>query len=321
MKMKKFDVLVVGELNVDLILDQIDSPPQMGKEILARQMMLTLGSSSAILASNLSSLGAKVAFIGKLGKDIFGDLVIRVLEEKGVDTSMIIRREELATGATIVLNSKEERAMITHPGAMDQLSISDISPEQISQAKHLHFSSCFLQPALKRNLPELFREAKNKGLSTSFDPQWDPQEQWDLDLNHILRHVDVFLPNEKELLNLTRKETIESALESLEPLYTAIIVKMGNKGSFSLHKRKPIFISSFLNENVVDAIGAGDSFNAGFLYKYIQNASIKDCQEFGNLVGAISTTSAGGTTAFKNPEQIMEIGKQKFKYQKYEASA
>lgn len=318
--MKKFDVLVIGELNVDLILNQIESFPQIGKEILAKQMVLTLGSSSAIFACNLSSLGAKVAFIGKLGKDIFGDLVIKILEEKGVDTSMIIRREELATGATIVLNAEEDRAMITHPGAMDQLSISDISTEQFSLAKHLHFSSCFLQPAFKNDLTILFSKAKNMGLSTSFDPQWDPQEQWNLNLKDILPFVDVFLPNEKELLKLTKKKTMEGALESLNDLGSALIVKMGNKGSLSLYEGRTLFKPSFLNENVVDAIGAGDSFNAGFLYKYIHDAPIDECQEFGNLVGAISTTSAGGTTAFNNPEQIMDIAKHKFEYHQHEAS-
>lgn len=317
--MRKFDVLVVGELNVDLIMNQIDSAPQVGKEILARQMMLTLGSSSAILACNLSSLGAKVAFIGKLGKDIFGDLVLKTFAEKGVDTSMLIQGEDLITGATIVLNAQEDRAMITHPGAMEQLSMNDISAEQLSQAKHLHFSSCFLQPGLKSDLGKLFREAKSLGLTTSFDPQWDPQEKWELDLKDILPHVDVFLPNEKELLNLTRKESLESALESIGDAGNALVVKLGNRGSMAFYKGITYYNPSFLNANVVDAIGAGDSFDAGFLFKFIQQAPLEECQEFGNLIGAISTTAAGGTTAFKKPEQIMNIAKHTFKYQKNEA--
>jgi sugar/nucleoside kinase (ribokinase family) len=84
---KEFDAIVVGELNVDLILNQIDTFPQLGKEILAKGMTLTLGSSSAIFASNLSSLGARVAFIGKIGKDTFGGLVLQQLQEKRVDTA------------------------------------------------------------------------------------------------------------------------------------------------------------------------------------------------------------------------------------------
>ncbi len=79
---KEFDVIEVGELNVDLILNQIESFPEMGKEKLAHAMTLTLGSSSAIFASNLSSLGAKVSFIGKIGEDSFGDLILDSLITK-----------------------------------------------------------------------------------------------------------------------------------------------------------------------------------------------------------------------------------------------
>ena len=71
---KQFDVLVIGELNVDIILHNIDNFPEVGKEVLAQQMTLTLGSSSAIFASNISSLGASVAFLGKIGNDEFGDV-------------------------------------------------------------------------------------------------------------------------------------------------------------------------------------------------------------------------------------------------------
>ena len=92
---REFDVIVVGELNIDLILNQIDGSPVVGKEILAGKMELALGSSSAICASNLSSLGLKVGFIGKLGNDVFGRFVIEQLEAKGVDTSMIIIDENL----------------------------------------------------------------------------------------------------------------------------------------------------------------------------------------------------------------------------------
>jgi len=76
MTKKKFDVIVVGELNVDLILNSIDSFPEMGKEKIAKNMNLTLGSSSAIFASNLSSLGAQVGFIGKIGNDAFGFFIL-----------------------------------------------------------------------------------------------------------------------------------------------------------------------------------------------------------------------------------------------------
>ncbi|PSR56244.1 carbohydrate kinase family protein [Adhaeribacter arboris] len=312
--MKDIDVIVVGELNVDLVLNQMHSFPEIGKEKLAHQMTLTLGSSSAIFASNLSSLGAKVSFIGKIGQDQFGKVVLQSLQNKGVDTSLILQSPALNTGLTVVLNFDEDRAMVTHPGAMDELRLTDISPEHLARARHLHFSSYFLQPGLKNGLPTLFQLAKSLGLTTSFDTQWDPQEKWDLNLTELLPLVDVFLPNEKELLRLTQTNTLSEALATLPKNAHLVLVKMGNKGSVSWCQGKVLPMESFLNKEVVDAIGAGDSFNAGFIYKYIQGSSLEECQRFGNLTGAISTTESGGTTAFTDYNKIKRIAQEKFGY-------
>ena len=311
---KTFDVIVVGELNVDLILNQIESFPEMGKEKIGQQMTLTLGSSSAIFASNLSSLGAKVAFLGKIGRDAFGDLVLSSLQAKKVDTSMIIQDESLATGATIVLNFGYDRAMVTHPGAMEHLSYDEISIDQLKQAKHLHFSSYFLQPGLKPDVGRLFKQAKELGLTTSFDAQWDPAEKWDLDLPNVLPYVDVFLPNEVEALYLSRQKTLSAALDKLATLGNIIVVKLGEKGSISRQGDSIFEADAFLNKNIVDAIGAGDSFNAGFIAKFVQGKTVKECQIFGNLMGAINTTQPGGTTAFKNLPDILKIAREQFGY-------
>ena len=314
---KKFEVIVVGELNVDLILNKIAAFPEIGKEVLSETMTLTLGSSSAIFASNLSSLGAKVAFLGKIGKDIFGKLVLESLESKGVDTSLIIQSAEINTGATVVLNFDQDRAMITHAGAMEHLHIEDVLPDQPSKAKHLHFSSYFLQTGIKKDIVSLFHEAKNAGLTTSFDPQWDPWEKWDLDLEKILPHVDLFLPNEKELCLLTGMDTAPEAIAKISGYANTVIVKQDNKGSLCFHKGELHKEPAFLNEQVVDSIGAGDSFNAGFVYKFIQGAPLKECQRFGNLTGAISTTAAGGTTAFSDKQNILKNAKERFGFEEF----
>jgi sugar/nucleoside kinase (ribokinase family) len=315
MSNKKFDVIVVGELNVDLILNSIDSFPEMGKEKIAKDMTITLGSSSAIFASNLSSLGAKVAFIGKIGDDAFGNLVKESLSAKKVNTDYLITSDKWNTGATIVLNYAEDRAMVTYPGAMEHLTMNDISEEAIFAAKHLHFSSYFLQPGMKEGITALFKMAKEKGLTTSLDIQWDPNEKWDFNYKEVLPFVDIFLPNEQEALLLTGESELDSAIKRLAPYAKNIVVKLGSKGSVVSANGKSIFKKSFLNENVVDAIGAGDSFNAGFIFRFINGYDIDECQTFGNLTGAVNTTAAGGTAAFNNYEQIVKTGKEKFGYE------
>lgn len=313
MNNKKFDVIVVGELNVDLILNSIESFPEMGKEKIAKDMTLTLGSSSAIFASNLSSLGAKVAFVGKIGDDAFGSLVKERLQDKKVSTEFI-NTSKLNTGATIVLNYSEDRAMVTYPGAMEDLTIADIENDTLKSARHLHFSSYFLQPGIQPGLLQLFKTAKENGLTTSLDIQWDPQEKWNFNYREVLPFVDVFLPNEQEALLLTQESVLENALSKLTSFGKLVVVKLGSKGSIAATKKKSVFKQSFYNDNVVDAIGAGDSFNAGFIFRFINGYDFDECQRFANLTGAINTTAAGGTTAFQSYDQIIKTGKEKFGY-------
>jgi sugar/nucleoside kinase (ribokinase family) len=311
---KKADVVVIGELNVDIILNKIESFPSIGKEIIAENMTVTLGSSSAIFASNLSSLGESVAFIGKVGRDTFAELVINSLNGKHVDTGPIIHTEDFKTGATIVLNYDQDRAMVTYPGAMNDLRPEDIDMSILARSRHLHYSSYFLQPGMRAGLSELFRKAKALGISTSFDPQWDPAEEWRIDLDKLLPNVDVFLPNRKELQCLTGRPDVDSAIKRIKPYAHIVVVKDGTEGAMMWTGSEFIHQPAFINSNVVDCIGAGDSFNAGFIFKFVDGASLKECLKFGALTGAISTTEAGGTLAFENAERISFLAREKFNY-------
>ena len=310
----EIDVIVIGELNVDIILNEIEGFPVIGKEILANAMSVTLGSSSAIFAGNLSSLGTRVAFIGKVGDDNFAQVVLTTLEKKKVNTSQIIKSSSLSTGATIVLNYDQDRANVTYPGAMNELHLKDIDFDFLSKARHMHFSSCFLQPGIRNDLTALFRGAKEIGLTTSFDAQWDPEEKWDLPLEQLLPYVDVFLPNIQEFKFLTRSNTIEEGIRKLRPYAHYIVIKNGSDGAWAWDGKRIISQPAFLNNRVVDCIGAGDSFNAGFIKDFINNIPIKKCLETGALTGAINTTRAGGTGAFENPDLIREIARERFNY-------
>ena len=312
--MKKNNTIVVGELNVDIILNHIDGFPEIGKEILANSLDLTLGSSSAIFASNLSSLGSGVAFVGKIGKDGFASTVLESLRLKEVDTSKIIQSDTFKTGATIVLNFDQDRANVTYPGAMEDLKYEDLDWEFIGNAGHLHFSSIFLQPGIKGDLPRMFRKAKELGLTTSLDPQWDPAEKWDINLQDLLPHLNVFMQNITEFLLITSSSTLEEGIEKVKQYAPDIIliVKDGTNGAYAWQKNELIHQPAFLNKNVVDCIGAGDSFNAGFIHKFTKECPIADCLKYGALTGAISTTRAGGTGAFINIETIRSLATEHF---------
>ena len=309
---QQFDVLVVGELNVDIILNGIASLPSIGAEILANEMAVTLGSSSAIFASNISTLGVSTAFLGKIGKDDFGNSVLEALQKKKVGTEAIILSSDKKTGATIVLNYDDDRAMVTYPGAMEDLVVSEVEDRHLESARHLHVSSVFLQPKIQKEVVKLFSKAKKKGMTTSLDIQWDPAEKWDIDFEKLLPFVDIFLPNVQELLAITKKKRIDEAIDMLKPFSNTIAIKMGKEGSWGIKDEVSIRYAPFLNDSIVDAIGAGDSFNAGFIRAFIQGKTLKECLRFGNICGAVNTTAAGGTGAFNSLEEIRKIAKDQF---------
>ena len=311
--MKEFDIIALGELNVDLILNQIEGEPEVGKEKFAKQMTLTLGSSTAIFAANAAAIGAKVAFCGMIGDDSFGDLVESSLKAKGVDTRFLIRQNKYATGATICMSYDEDRANLTYQGAMDYMSLDDIDPEVFKQAKHIHISSIFMQSGVKRDLKKILELCKQNGVTTSLDSQWDPTEQWDINLEEILPLVTVFMPNETELKFLTRSETLDEAIEKIRPIVNAAVIKCGSKGSILMRKGQPDRKQeALLNKNVVDCIGAGDSFNSGFITRLAAGDDLARCQEYGNMTGAVNTTAAGGTTAFTSREDVERVGRERF---------
>lgn len=314
MAIKEFDALVVGELNVDLIFNKLDTFPQIGKEVLAKEMRLTLGSSSAIFANNLSILGSKVSFVGKVGYDSYSALISSSLKKAGVHTENIIKSANDYTGITVAYSFDNDRMMVTYPGAMNTFKLSEISDNVLASARHMHLSSVFLQPGLKPDIVTLFKKAKSLGLTTSLDPQWDPAEKWDIDLRALLPFVDVFLPNAVEVMKFTNTDTAKKALELVKTYSNIVVVKDGTNGAIMWDKIKITEKPAKLNSKVVDTIGAGDSFNAGFIHSFLKRKTLEECLEIATVTGAVNTTSAGGTGAFQSIEMVKQIAKSQFSY-------
>ena len=311
--MKHYDIAAIGELNVDIILNGIESEPEIGKEKFCKDMIVTLGSSTAIFAANAASLGSKVCFVGMVGKDSFGDLVCKSLEARGVDTSYLIHGET-PTGATICMSYGEDRANLTYQGAMDVMRFADIDKSVFDNTKHIHLSSLFMQSGLLKDIDQVLDLAAEKGVTVSLDTQWDPMETWKLDYKRVLPKITVFMPNEKELQALTGTSDLESAIAAVLPfLGNAMVVKCGSKGSLLVRKDGSMkLLPAYLNKDVVDCIGAGDSFNSGFISAFVKGLPLEDCQETGNLTGAVNTTAAGGTGAFTSLEHVRDVCRGKF---------
>lgn len=304
MNMASRGLLVAGELNVDLILNRIEGFPEVCTEVIAGDMNLKLGSSSAITAANASAIGIPTEFCGVVGGDIYGQLVIRELQQKGVGTHFVRTSSQHRTGITVILNYGQESANITYCGAMEAMRMEDLPWSEIRHFRHFHLSNFFLQKGIRPDITSIFRRIKAAGLSTSLDLQWDISSRWEFDFRECLPYVDIFLPNEAELLALTRCTRLEDAVVAIRPYIDTLVIKLGHRGSLGIRGDQSIRLDAFPVDNFVDAVGAGDSFNAGFLKKYLDEAPLRECLEYGNLIGAISTTAAGGTTAFSHRASI-----------------
>jgi sugar/nucleoside kinase (ribokinase family) len=298
--MPRFDVTIAGELNLDLILYGLpdELPPE--RELLAERMMLTLGGSSAILAHNLAALGSRVGFQSRIGDDDLGQTALQPLQQGGVDVSRVRRVPGVVkTGLTVILQREAWRNMVTYSGTIAELIWDDLDLDYLADSRHFHVSSYYLQRGLRPRVAELFRKMKEAGLSTSLDTNDDPDDGWGGGLQDALRYVDVFLPNEREAQKAAGVGDLEAAVKKLASQVPLVVVKLGREGVMA-QRGKDRFVSPPLRVEAVDAVGAGDSFDAGFLHQYVRGADLTTCLAAGNLAGAFSTTRPGGTEAFRD---------------------
>ncbi len=288
-----FDILVAGEINPDLILSG-NVMPEFGQiEKIVDDAKLTIGSSSVIFACGAARLGLKVAFIGICGDDVFGKFMLDEMSKRNVDIGNVIIRSNEPTGLSVILNQTSDRAILTHSGLIADLQASDVPDNLLCKARHLHVASYFLQTKLQPDLPTLFKRAHTLGLTTSLDTNYDPSEKW-LGFDELLAVTNVFLPNEAEAKSLTNAENIEEAANRLGPKVEALAIKLGKDGALGIFESQKIQTES-IPVKVIDTVGAGDSFDAGFIYGYLNKWTLEKSLRLGCVCGALSTQQAGGT--------------------------
>jgi len=293
--MKTFDLLIPGEINPDLILSG-DVEPQFGQaEKLVESATLTIGSSSVIAACGAARLGLKVAFIGVCGDDLFGRFMLEEMQKHGVNVDNVIQVPGGTTGLSVILNRDIDRAILTHPGLIPALSADDIPDDLLRQARHLHVASYFLQHGLRPGLPRLFERARALGLTISLDTNWDPTGTWEGVLD-LLPLVNVFLPNEAEAKAITKAENVEEAATRLQVRVETAAIKLGQDGALGVSHGQKVRVAS-IPVRVVDTVGAGDTFDAGFLYGYLNGWPLEKSLRLAAVCGALSTRAAGGTAA------------------------
>lgn len=291
-----FDLAVLGDCNPDLLVVGAVEPEFGQVERIVDDARLVIGGSAAITACGAARLGLRTALIGVVGDDFLGRFMREAVAECGVDVSGVVVDAERPTGISVVLVRGADRAILTALGTIPELSAEVVDRPALRRARHVHVSSYFLQGTLRGELPSLLSDVKSGGATSSIDPNWDPQEEWDGGLLELLRQIDVLFVNAEEVLHIAAEDELEAAARKLADGGAQVVVKLGSEGALGVRGAEVIRAPSFVVD-VVDTVGAGDSFNAGFLCAFLAGRSLEASLALACACGSLSTRDAGGTAA------------------------
>lgn len=306
---KKFDIAVIGDVNPDLILTGKDIIPEFGQvEKWIDDAELTIGGSAGIFAVGAAKLGLKVTFIGKVGDDHFGHFMKDRMTAQGIDVSGLVIDPSVKTGLSISLSDGNDRAILTFGGSNLLLNFQDIDFEIVAQSRHLHSGSFYLLNNIRQDLAIIYKKAKEMGLSTSIDTNYDPKEKWEDDIFNVLDYTDVFLPNMTELMAISGEKDPDSAIRHLtKNRNLLVVVKNGEDDAFA-EKDKVRYSAETIQVKPIDTTGAGDSFDAGFLFGFLNGLGIEKSLRIGCICGALSTLGIGGTSTQAGREDLTKFG-------------
>ncbi len=257
-------VLVVGNVNVDELMGRVPTWPRAGSEVLAEHFELRVGGAAGNAALALQALGARFRVVAGVGDDALGGWLESALAPAGVR----LERSRAATALSVgLLHPSGERTFVTHLGHLTHFPVEALEAAlgATRAGDLLLLCGYFLLPGLRRGAPAYVELARSRGVRVALDPGW-PTEGWTAavrdELRGLLPRLDAFLPNREELLGVTGAPTVEDALCALRD--TRTVVKLGAEGALLAEGTCRHAVAAPRVE-VVDTVGAGDTFNAGLL--------------------------------------------------------
>lgn len=293
--MDELDLLVLGDVNPDVVVSAPDLQVRFGQqEQLVDRADLVVGGSATITAVGAGRLGLHVGLCGVVGDDDFGWFMTNRLTEAGLDQRHVRRDPATPTGVSVVLDRGTDRAILTAPGTIAALTPDDLTALPDRPARHVHVASFSLMSAEYRAaLPAALRRFRAAGVTTSLDPNWDPSGRWEL--ADVLAEVDVLLPNRNELLALTGATAVADALGDARLLSCDVVVKLGAAGATARVGGALLSVAAAPAAELGDSVGAGDSFDAGYLAGVLSGVGAERALRLAVSAGTLSTRGVGGT--------------------------
>lgn len=300
-----FDIIGWGALNVDRLCKVNEFAPEDGETFIYEETKSCGGSASNTIIAT-SKLGLNVGYIGKIGKDSNGRMMKDYLEENNVDTHHLIIDENDETGEVIGFIDKQgNRKLYVTPKVNDKIHNKDIQRQYINDTKILHLTSFV---GLNPNDPsidtqfELLKEL-SPDVTISFDPGMLYVNRGKEFMNRLIELTDILLINENELLITTGLDDFGKAVEEVSSKVDILVVKRSTKGSFIKKDDYECNVGIF-KVDTVDTTGAGDAYNAGFLYGIINNYTLEQSALLASYIAATSTTKTGATEAIPTIDEI-----------------
>ncbi len=287
-------VCIIGNLCVDLIIRNVPALPLWGQEVNGSTHLLVSSGQTGYTAFALSRLGVSTSVVGNVGEDINGKQVLDDLKSYGIDTGGVIVNHGSQTGiAVAIVREDGERAFVTTLGCSQDFNEDMVLEhwDKPAEASIVCLVGLFCTPNLTlKSATSLLGRARQAGKVTMLDTGWDPHN-WKLDtvsdMKELLGEVSLFMPNFDEARAITNKDSPEKALIALQEFGPEIVVvKCGSEGSFCRQDDHTFFVPP-RKVQVFDAVGAGDTFNAGFIFGLRHNWPIDACLAFGNTVASI----------------------------------
>lgn len=300
--MKKFDAVVIGDANIDLVVVGCNQIPQPGQEIFVNNMMMHVGGGAALFTIALAKLGLHVAFDGVLGDDGYGHYIRERFAGYGIDTSMVRTSETSRTGITIAINPEQDRSFITYVGSNAELHVETLDFTQIALGRHVHVTG-YRGRRNHKEFVAMAKRLKDAGVTLSCDVGWDDTGEWYSGVFELMPYMDVFLMNETEALHYTGFEHIDDGISYMSDFCRHVVVKLGPRGAAAMKDGKKTTSPGFSVE-AIDTTGAGDSFNAGYMYGYLTGLDVETCLLYGNVCGALSVGAYGGSTGTPDREGL-----------------
>lgn len=318
--MKEYDVIALGELLIDMTDNGLSAQ---GNTLFEANP----GGAPCNVLALLAGLGHRTGFIGKVGDDLFGRRLRKVLEEVKIDTSGLCVDSECRTTLAFVETKRDgdrDFSFYRNPGADMQLRKPEIRKELLEQTRIFHFGTLSMTHEGVREATRYAAEyASAQGALLSFDPNireplWDSMELAREQVEYGMGICDILKISDNEITWFTGEDDYDRGVAKIRENYPIplILVSMGREGSRAYYKDMVVERPAFIRSGTIETTGAGDTFMGCVLHKVLdvglEDMKVRDLEdmlEFANAAASIVTTRRGALRVMPGKEEIERVVK------------